>query len=280
MGLRVKVSGAKGGHSGGDIHLGRANAIKVLAQVLGALGVPYRLASLQGGNKRNAIPREAVALLAVPAAHEAAVRARVAELSAIWGATFGVFDPGVSVSVEPASVSRVADEASGLALVNLLLALPHGVEQMSPAIPGLVQTSTNLGVVRTEAGFEVNLLTRSSIEANKEALADRIDAACALAGFTTQRVGGYPGWKPEPGAWLVTVIDEAWRAQAGHPIDVMAIHAGLECGLIGEKYPGMEMASFGPDVRDAHTPEENLDIASTQRFWALLVDVLARLARG
>ena len=106
------------------------------------------------------------------------------------------------------------------------------------------------------------------------------DAACALAGFSTQRVGGYPGWKPEPGAWLVTVIAEAWKAQSGQEIDVMAIHAGLECGLIGEKYPGMEMASFGPDVRDAHTPEENLSISSTQRFWSLLVDVLERLAKG
>jgi len=219
-------------------------------------------------------------MITVAAADEAAVRARVAEQAAVWAATFGVFDPGVTASVEPGAAERVASEADGKALVNLLMALPHGVEQMSPAIPGLVQTSTNLGVVRTEAGFEVNLLSRSSIEANKDALADRIDAACALAGFSTQRVGGYPGWKPEPGAWLVTVIAEAWKAQSGQEIDVMAIHAGLECGLIGEKYPGMEMASFGPDVRDAHTPEENLGIPSTQRFWSLLVDVLERLAKG
>ncbi len=278
--LRVKVHGAKGGHSGGDIHLGRANAIKVLAQVLGAAGVPFRVASVAGGNKRNAIPREAVAVITVAAADEAALRARVAEQAAVWSATFGAFDPGVTASVEPGAAERVASEGDGKALVNLLMALPHGVEQMSPAIPGLVQTSTNLGVVRTEAGFEVNLLSRSSIEANKDALADRIDAACALAGFSTQRVGGYPGWKPEPGAWLVTVIAEAWKAQSGQEIDVMAIHAGLECGLIGEKYPGMEMASFGPDVRDAHTPEENLSISSTQRFWSLLVDVLERLAKG
>lgn len=277
--LRVRVHGARGGHSGADIHLGRANAIQVLAQVLAGLRTPYRLASLQGGNKRNAIPREAAAVIVVEAAAADAVRAQVALAAGVWSAAFGAFDPGVTASVEPAQADRVVSVADGQALIGLLLALPHGVAQMSPAIPGLVQTSSNLGVVRTDdAGFEVVMLTRSAIEASKDALADRIDAACALAGFTATRVGGYPGWKPEPGASLVGVVDAAWRAQSGHAIDVMAIHAGLECGLIGEKYPDMEMVSFGPDVWDAHTPEERVSIPSVQRFWTLLVDVLARLA--
>ncbi len=276
--LRVKVHGARGGHSGSDIHLGRANAIQVLAQVLTALRVPYRLSSLQGGNKRNAIAREASAVVVVATGDADALRAQVANQSRVWAGAFGALDPGVTVSVEPGAATHVASAADARAFVGLLLALPHGVAQMSPAIAGLVQTSTNLGVVRTEAGFEVNLLTRSSIEATKDALADRIDAACALAGFTTTRVGGYPGWKPEPGASLVGVVDAAWRAQSGEPIHVMAIHAGLECGLIGEKYPEMEMVSFGPDVWDAHTPEERVSIPSVQRFWTLLVDVLERLA--
>lgn len=282
--LRIKVHGARGGHSGSDIHLGRANAIQVLAQVLTALKVEFRLASLQGGNKRNAIAREAAAVVLVAPGDEAAARQQVAVQSAVWGAAFGALDPGVVVDVEPGQathVSHVSSVADATAFVALLLALPHGVAQMSPAIPGLVQTSTNLGVVSTDDdGFKVNLLTRSSIEANKEALADRIDAACALAGFSSTRVGGYPGWKPEPGASLVGVVDAAWRGQSGKAIDVMAIHAGLECGLIGEKYPEMEMVSFGPDVWDAHTPEERVSIPSAQRFWRLLVDVLERLARS
>lgn len=279
--LRVKVFGAKGGHSGADICQGRANANKILAQLLGGLPaeLPWRLATFDGGNKRNAIAREAVAVIAVPADTVPALRARIAELAASWRAAFGSFDPNLSVLVEEGHATRVAAEADGRALVDLLLALPHGVEARSPDIADLVQTSTNLGVVHTTEGFEVNLLTRSAIEASKVALVERIEAACRLAGFATERVGDYPGWKPEPGAAVVAVIDEAWRAQAGKPVEVIAIHAGLECGLIGEKYPGMEMASFGPDVWDAHTPEERVSIPSVARFWTLLVNVLQRLAQ-
>jgi dipeptidase D len=131
--------------------------------------------------------------------------------------------------------------------VNLLLALPHGVEAMSPDIKGLVQTSTNLGVIDTRDGVvEVNLLTRSSIDASKAALAERIAATCALAGFEADTTGGYPGWKPEPKASLVRIVNDVNVALFGKPLEIMAIHAGLECGLIGEKYPGMEMVSFGP----------------------------------
>ncbi|GDX81542.1 cytosol nonspecific dipeptidase [Deltaproteobacteria bacterium] len=278
--VRVKVFGAKGGHSGADICQGRANAIKVLAQVLGGLPttLQWRLAAFDGGNKRNAIAREAVAMLAVPAEHVPALRERVAELATGWRAAFGRFDPHLSVVVEEGHATRVASEADGRALVDLLLALPHGVEARSPDIADLVQTSTNLGVLHTAEGFEVNLLTRSAIEASKVALVERIEAACRLAGFATERVGDYPGWKPEPGAAVVGVIDRAWQELAGKPVEVIAIHAGLECGLIGEKYPGMEMASFGPDVWDAHTPEERVSIPSVAKFWTLLVNVLHRLA--
>ncbi len=279
--LRVKVGGAKGGHSGADICQGRANAIKVLAQVLGGLpaDIPWRLAALNGGNKRNAIAREAVAVLAVPASAEPALRQRVAELESTWRAAFGSFDPNLCVVVEPSTGDRVAAAADARALIDLLLALPHGVEARSPDLADLVQTSTNLGVVHTTDRFEVNLLTRSAIEGSKVALVERVEAACRLAGFATERVGDYPGWKPEPGAAVVALIDEVWRAQSGKPVEVIAIHAGLECGLIGEKYPGMEMASFGPDVWDAHTPEERVSIPSVAGFWTLLVNLLERLAR-
>lgn len=276
-GLRVKVFGCKGGHSGGDIHLGRANAIRVLAQVLDEAGVG-RIAAVNGGNKRNAIPREAWAAVTVPSGEVEGFTTRVHAAETHWRAAFAQLDPGLSISVEPVAVARVASAADGEALLRLLLALPHGVEAMTPAIPDLVQTSTNLGVVQTGDSFEVNLLSRSSIETSKQALARRVEATCRLAGFGVEHVGGYPGWKPEPGTHLVALIQDTWKERTGKDMAVIAIHAGLECGLIGEKYPGMEMASFGPDVRDAHTPDEWVSIPSVARFWELLRVVVEKLA--
>ena len=163
-------------------------------------------------------------------------------------------------------------------LIGLLLCLPHGVEAMSPDIQGLVQTSTNLGVIDTKDGVvEVNLLSRSSIDPSKFALTDRIAAACTLAGFESHLVGGYPGWKPEPNASLVKLVDGLQAELFGKPMIVMAIHAGLECGLIGEKYPGMEMASLGPDMKDVHTPDERVSVQSVANFWTLLKGILDRI---
>jgi dipeptidase D len=164
------------------------------------------------------------------------------------------------------------------ALVRLLLTAPHGVEAMSPAIPGLVQTSVNLGVVDTSDGTAtVSLLTRSSIDASKRALTGRIAAACAASGFEHVLHGGYPGWKPEPEAALVQLVDQAHRALFARPMTILAIHAGLECGLIGEKYPAMEMVSFGPSMWDVHTPDEHVSIASVAQFWKLLGAVLEQI---
>jgi dipeptidase D len=149
---------------------------------------------------------------------------------------------------------------------------------MSPDIAGLVQTSTNLGLVETRPdAVEVTFLTRSAIDASKRALAARIAATCALGGFETRSEGSYPGWKPEPGASLVRLVDRAHEEVLGRTMIVKAIHAGLECGLIGEKYPAMEMASIGPDIKDAHTPDEHVSIPSVQRFWRHLVAVLDRI---
>ena len=164
------------------------------------------------------------------------------------------------------------------AILRLLLALPHGVEAMSPDIKGLVQTSTNMGVIKTENGVvEVNLLTRSSIDASKRALAQRIAATCVMGGFQVEETGGYPGWKPEPKASLVQTTSNANEKLFGKPLIIMAIHAGLECGLIGEKYPGMEMVSIGPSMWDVHTPDEHVSVSSVANFWKLLVATLEAL---
>ena len=280
--FRLKVSGLKGGHSGIDINAGRGNAIRILAQVLDALeGFGFCLASVKGGNKRNAIPREAAAQLWLDPAREAEFRASVAGHEADWRAAFGGFDPHLALTVEPvegAAPGQVMAREDAQALVRLLLAAPHGVEAMSPDMAGLVQTSVNLGVVDTRDGEAVvRLLTRSSVDASKLALAERIAAACAATGFEHTTFGGYPGWKPEPGAGLVRLVDGAHRDLSGRPMTVMAIHAGLECGLIGEKYPGMEMVSLGPDMWDVHTPDEHVSISSVANFWRLLVAVLERI---
>ncbi|MBI4870998.1 MAG: aminoacyl-histidine dipeptidase [Candidatus Riflebacteria bacterium] len=277
---RLKVSGLKGGHSGIDINEGRGNAIRVLAQVLDALtrDPGFRLASLKGGNKRNAIPREASAILFLEAAQKAAVEAALPDHQAHWRTVFGAFDPGLALGLEPAEATEVLSEEDTRAVLGLLLAAPHGVEAMSPDLEGLVQTSTNLGVVGMEhGGVEVNFLTRSSIDASKLGLAARIGALCTLAGFQWELSGGYPGWKPEPGSSIVKLVDQTHEDLFGKRMLVTAIHAGLECGLIGEKVPDLEMASLGPEMKNVHTPDEQVSISSVGNFWKLLVAVLERI---
>lgn len=275
---RVKVTGLKGGHSGVDIGAGRGNALRLLGQALAAVRPRFGLAiaDVRGGNKRNAIPREASAVVLGAPADEAALREALADQQAHWRAAFGSLDPEPTLALEPAEADAAMSDADADAVVGLLVVGPHGVEATSPDIPGLVQTSTNLGVVHTRDGrVEVTFLTRSAIEASKLALAERIDVACALAGFATRREGGYPGWKPEPTAPIVRLVDAAHVARFGKPLDVVAIHAGLECGLVGQKYPGLQMVSLGPDMVDVHTPQERVSVPSVARFWLFLGDVLA-----
>jgi dipeptidase D len=280
LALRLKVAGLKGGHSGIDIGSGRGNSLRVLAQVLHAVLDPFELslAKVWGGNKRNAIPREASAVLLVAPEREAALREAVAQAAQEWKLALGALDPGLTVTVEQAQGGPVMAKADALAVVGLLLAGPHGVEAMSPDIAGLVQTSTNMGMAETtDDAFEVCFLTRSSIDASKHALAARVTATAVLAGFEVTHSGGYPGWKPEPKAKVVALIDSVHRELFGKAMGVKAIHAGLECGLIGEKYPTMEMASIGPSMWDVHTPDEHVSISSVGRFWTFLTAVLAKL---
>ncbi len=282
--MRLKVYGLKGGHSGIDIAAGRGNALRLLGQILTQVVKAHdlQLAAVKGGNKRNAIPREAAAVVHVEPSHLAALSGDVARLAREWGAALGAFDPGLAVSLEPLpagdpAARRVLSPADAEALIGLLLAGPHGVEAMSPDIAGLVQTSTNMGVAETgERTVEVTFLTRSSIDASKAALAARIAAIARLAGFETHGSNGYPGWKPEPGSAIVKLVDGVHRELFGKPMVVKAIHAGLECGILGGKYPGMEMASIGPSMWDVHTPDEHVSIPSVQSFWRLLTGVLER----
>lgn len=278
--LSIKVSGLKGGHSGVDIELGRANALRLLGQILEVAlrSHDVTLGRVTGGNQRNAIPREAHAVVCCAPGRVQVLRLEVARLADEARLAFGAFDPGITVGVAPTTCDRVMRDADARALVGLLLAGPHGVEAMSPDIPGLVQTSTNMGVLEMEEGrVSVNFMTRSSIDPSRRALTARIHVVCTLCGFDAEDSGAYPGWKPHPDAAVVRLVDDVHREVYGKPMVIKAIHAGLECGLIAEKYPTMEMASFGPAMGDVHTPDEYLSIPSVANFWRLLVAVLARM---
>ena len=276
---RLKVLGLRGGHSGVEIHQGRGNALRILGSLLNALmpKTGLELASVSGGNKRNAIPREASAVVFLDPGLEAEARALVAARQKDLQAALGSFDPGLSLVLErtASSLTRVMAAEDARRVVIFLYAVMHGVIAMSAAIPGLVQTSTNLAMVATQ-GDEVlvSMSHRSSIESSKYATADRIAAFCELAGFQAEHSDDYPGWQPNPKLPLVKVVDDVHLAVFGKRMGIQAIHAGLECGLIGENYPEMEMVSFGPNILDAHTPDENVSIGSVANFWKLLVAVL------
>jgi dipeptidase D len=271
---RIKVAGLRGGHSGVDIHQGRGNAIRILGAALQDLleHVPAELAEINGGSAHNAIPREAVAVIALSAEHENEMKSLLAATEATYKAELGAFDSGLQITASaverPGTVLDVSDAKK---IAALLVSLPHGVLAMSPDIPDLVQTSTNLAVISTKDD-EVEIVTnqRSAIATSKYAAAHRVATICHLAGFEVEQSGGYPGWKPEPQSELVQKLQAAHQKLFGHPAKLIAMHAGLECGVIGEKYPGMQMISFGPTIVDPHSPHERVQISTVDDFWKFL----------
>ncbi len=280
--LAVRVHGLKGGHSGVDIHLQRANALKLLARAVGAAveAGEVRIASFSGGNAHNAIPREAHAVLVPgPGVADAVAAALEAELAAAAGEVRAV-EPGLAWSVERTAPPADAwtREGGGRALA-LLLALPHGVLRMSDDIDGLVESSTNLAVVdESEGRLRVLMSSRSSVMSALAAIRRRLRAFAVLAGGEAKEKDGYPGWKPDVSSELLGVMREIYAEVTGETAEVGAIHAGLECGIIGEKYPGMDMISFGPQIEFPHSPDERVRIPSVDPFWRVLVATLERLA--
>ena len=279
---RLKVMGLKGGHSGMEINQGRGNSLRILGQLLYTLAPKFGLevATLTGGNKRNAIPREASALVFLDVKHEAAVKAAVTAIEQELRSALGSFDPGLVLTLEPVATELTqvfsAEDTRKCAL--FLFTMLHGVVANSAAIPGLVQTSTNLAMINTQgADVVVSMSQRSSIESSKFTVADQVSAVCELAGFGVKRGDGYPGWQPEPTLPLVKLLGDVHTEVFGKAMGIQAIHAGLECGLIGEKYPEMQMVSFGPNMWDVHTPDEHVSIGSVANFWKLLVAVLEKV---
>jgi dipeptidase D len=280
--LAVRVGGFRGGHSGVDIHLQRGNAIQLLGRALWAARrrAPLRLARLAGGSAHNAIPREASALVVcADRDREAVADALQEELAAIASEVRAV-DPEVRIEVEGERVPPTAWEAAASdRVLELVAALPHGVQAMSNDIPDLVETSANLATVSPkDGGLELLVSLRSSVDSAKRALARRVEAIAGLAGATARREGGYPGWKPNLGSELLRAFKGVHSREVGRPPEVKAIHAGLETGIIGEKYPGMDMISFGPQIEFPHSPDERVLIPSVERFWRVLAATLAELA--
>ncbi len=278
---RIKVSGLAGGHSGVDIHRGRGNAIRILGRALLALmdRLPVAVAEINGGSKHNAIPREAFAIVMIDPAHAPELKSLLAAYAAEAQSDLGAFDPGLRIAVEAAArPDQVIAEADAALIAGILASQHHGVLAMSPDIPGLVQTSTNLAIVATRPN-EVEIATsqRSSIESSKRAAARMVATLFRLAGFEVEQSGDYPGWKPEPTSDIVRTTEAVHQEVLGRKPELIAMHAGLECGVIGEKYPGMQMISFGPHIVDVHSPSERIKISSVAPFYKLLTGLLERL---
>jgi dipeptidase D len=278
---RIKVSGLKGGHSGVDIHQGRGNALRIIGGSLQILleRLPIEIAEINGGSAQNAIPREAAALVLMDPSRESELKSLVAAVEAGYRADLGGFDSALQISIEKAERPRtVLDATDAKKTVALLASMHHGVLAMSPDVEGLVQTSTNLAIVSTKGDIvEIVTSQRSAIESSMMSAARMVATLCGLAGFEVEHAGKYPGWKPEPNSDIVGKLQQVHKKLFGEPAKLIAMHAGLECGVIGEKYPGMQMVSFGPTIVDPHSPNERVQISSVESFWNYLSLVLESL---
>lgn len=280
--LGIKVTGLRGGHSGCDIHEQRGNALRVLGRCLGEARekCAFFLAEVNGGNKRNAIARESGAVAVVARSNAGrftnAVKKEVVKIKA----ELGMVEPDLDVAVEERGApAAVLDKVATDKILRLLVALPHGVERMSDEIEGLVETSTNLASIRTEDGVVgIEMSTRSSVGSSLRALRDRIAGTARLAGAEVEQGEPYPGWQPNLKSKLAGIFKEVHTEALGVEPQLLAIHAGLETGVIGEKFPGMDMISFGPDISYPHSPDEQMSISSVQSFYKLLLALLKRLA--
>ena len=282
--FRVAVKGLTGGHSGDDINKGRGNAIKILNRFLWDLNERYGLlvASLEGGNLRNAIAREANAVIVFDEVLKENIRVDfnmyAAEMEEVWKIT----EPGLQLELESVDLpGEVLTQEFTNKLLNALYACPHGVFAMSYRMPGMVETSTNLAAVKFIENDTILITTsqRSDVDSEKMNIAHMVAAVFRLIGAEVEHGEGYPGWAPNPESAILKIAVESYKQLFGYEPVVRSIHAGLECGLFLEKYPGMDMISFGPTLRGVHSPDEKVDIETVGKWWKHLVDILERLTK-
>ena len=283
-GFSIEVKGLQGGHSGMDIHRGFGNANKIMNRILymAAESQDARIASIDGGGLRNAIPRESSALIVVSADKEAALRSEFAEWDKILQDELSVVEPNMKLVLEqvdtPEKIMNKEDQDS---LLKTIYALLNGVFAMSASIPDLVETSNNVARVVVDNGkASIQCLTRSSVDTAKRDLASSLKSALELGGFTVELSGEYPGWKPNPDSAILEVLQDRYEALFSEKPEVVACHAGLECGILGQNYPNMDMISFGPTIKGAHSPDERVNIQSVQKFWNFLKDILLHIPKA
>ena len=278
--VRIEVKGLQGGHSGMDIHKGFGNANIILGRILykGLADENIQLISIDGGSLRNAIPREAVALIAVRNSGEfienitEGIKKQILE-------EFASIEAGLQINIENSTSS---DKALSLEdskkIILVLKSLHNGVYRMSPDVQDLVESSNNVARVELkEGGLKILNLSRSSVDSSKDSVAEQLKSVSELAGMNVEFSGSYPGWKPKPGSEIVQMMEKIYTEKFAEKPHVVACHAGLECGIIGANYPEMEMVSYGPTIRGAHSPDEKANIPSTQKFWSFTKDILANI---
>lgn len=280
--LKVTVKGLQGGHSGDDINKGRGNAIKILNRFLWEINEKYGicLAVMDGGNLRNAIAREAFATIVIPEKEKESIRVDfnlyLAEMENVWKIT----EPGLKMELESADLpAQTLATDSTAKLLNALYACPHGVFAMSYRMPGMVETSTNLASVKFKGENTVVVTTsqRSDITSEKMNIAQMVASVFKLANAKVVHGEGYPGWTPDPDSAILKIAVASYKKLFGKEPVVRSIHAGLECGLFLEKYPGMDMISFGPTLRGVHSPDEKVNIRTVEMWWRHLVDILGHV---
>ncbi len=276
---KVSVGGLLGGHSGGDIHLGRANANKILARFL-ASQPDLQVADIHGGNLRNAIAREAYAVIGIPKSRKDDLVAELNQFAAMVEAEVAGVEPGFKMTIETVDTpDEVIEPGVVDNLIKGLIAAPHGVIGMSHSMPGLVETSTNLASVKiVEKGvIRVETSQRSSVESQKRMIAQMVKTVFELAGAEVTQGQGYPGWAPNPNSRMVKVTEAAYRKVFGAEPETTAIHAGLETGLFLTKYPWLDMVSVGPTMVAIHSPEEKLSISSVAKFWPYVKEIITSI---
>lgn len=283
--IEVSVTGLQGGHSGCDIHLGRGNANKIMNRLLWSVSqtVPFRIARIDGGSLRNAIPRESFALVSVAADQLDAFLTSVQEHAVVISREIALAEGDLKIAAKKSESS----EALSLLPVELqqqllssIYAVPNGVYRMSDAVPGLVETSTSMARVLadTQAGkVEVMFLTRSSSDSSKQDLSQCLEAAFTMAGATVEHTGSYPGWEPNADSKVLDLMRGLYQELFNKEAHVSAVHAGLECGIIGSIYPNLDMISFGPTIKNPHSPDEKCHIGSVEKYWQFLLATLERI---
>jgi dipeptidase D len=282
--LELKVTGLKGGHSGLDISSGRGNAIKLMARLLHQLNYKYgiRLVSINGGSKHNAIPRECFAVVRVVKKIEGEVYNYIKEYNDVVKSELASVEPNLVVSVSNSkSKVKVMDKTTAANIIDSLFAVQNNVIKMSADIPGLVETSTNLAVVSTKGkNVEVILSQRSSVETEKKEISNAVAAVFKLSKADVKQGDGYPGWKPDVNSPILSVMKIVYKNMFNNEPEIKAIHAGLECGIIKQRFPEMDMISFGPTITGAHSPDEQVQISTVEKFYNLLKEALRNIPQN